>query len=331
MEKSFEVELHPLPFYHKYKDADYYLFGLKFRISTGEEPIVFRSECSDSDIKDIIHEIELLEAGEAYLGKLYFPVPYIVGNYIVFPFSFLAQKDANGDPFWTFRYKRNQNAENFDFQADIERQQLLLFRDSLKAQFESFDFSDYGKTTYFTFSFPEKALEWCYSASDLETTLNSLCKGHRIDGVYVGAGNYTDPLRVKENFVNYYLGPEMIIQTDDLLLDLLVHACGLVEFRWFKKEEYTITGPLRDFIADGKLNYCEIAEMFKLNYQDAAVESASVSKTDCWPWRARGFDKNRLGNPIELPETIAFKLDNDNCISVTGWDDDFAVKMTVQE
>ena len=141
--------------------------------------------------------------------------------------------------------------------------------------------------------------------------------------------NYADPLRVTENYVNYYLGSELIIQFDDVLLDLLIFAEGLFKWRWFNNNEYTISGPTIKFIDDGDEEFCDIGNAygaFKTNYK-VSILNINVENTEYWPWRANGFDKSKLGDPIELPKTILFELSNNYTLSLHGWDDDFAIKL----
>lgn len=57
------------------------------------------------------------------------------------------------------------------------------------------------------------------------------------------------------------------------------------------------------------------------------VEEYSVDITIYWPWAARGFDKSKLGDPIELPENLHLELENGNRLSFPGRDDDFVIKI----
>ena len=121
----------------------------------------------------------------------------------------------------------------------------------------------------------------------------------------------------------------MIIELEDTLLDLLIFAEGLFRWRVFDKSEYTSTGPNLKFIDDGDEEFCALGNVygaFKADYT-ASIDKIVVEDTEYWPWRANGFDESKLGNPIELPQTILFELSNNYILSLHGWDDDFAIKM----
>ena len=113
-------------------------------------------------------------------------------------------------------------------------------------------------------------------------------------------------------------------------MNLLIFACGLFKWRAFDNREVSISGPRLDFIQDGDNEYCNIYDVynaFKLDYLNSKIEEITIQDTDCWPWDANGFDESQLGDPIELPEEIFFKLENGNTLSFVGWDDDFAIRI----
>ncbi len=326
MSDRITVKITPLQYYNKYASADYILCGIDFDINCNGSNHHFRSESSNNCIKELLSEIEDYLSGKlSPATELSYYVPWIMGNHCVYPYSF----KINSQNSWSFRYKRNQNDAEFDFECEINKDDVISMRDQIKEQFSKIDWDSLGKTPLYTFDFPDKDFEWCYSAKAFYESLNNLCLGKSIKTIYVSATNYADPLRVEENYVNYYVGSELIIQFDDILLDLLIFASGLFKWRVFDKAEYTLTGPTLKFIEDGDEEFCDIGNVygaFKADYT-AVINMVHVNETDCWPWDANGFDESKLGNPIELPETILFQLSNNYILSLHGWDDDFAIKL----
>ena len=200
--------------------------------------------------------------------------------------------------------------------------------DQIKKQYDAINWDSLGKAELYTFDLPEKNFEWCYSAKSFETRLNEIIHSKEIRAIYVSATNYQSPLRVKENFVNYYVGSEILIEFDDVLVDLLIHAQGLYQWRCFCNEQAKIMGPQLDFIKDGDNEFCKIStvyDAFRLEYLNSKITAVNVDATSYWPWAARGFDKSKSGKNIELPENLHLELSNGNTLSFLGWDDDFVI------
>ena len=328
MSNSIKVTVSTLPNYCRYTSSDYILCGLDFYILRDGIEHHYSSQSSNTCLQELLTEIDDYLLGRiAQKTELFYFVPWIMGNHIVYPYSFMIKSEN----FWTFRYKRNQNDKNFDFTCDISKAEIISLKKQLTEQYAKIDWDSLGKTPVYTFDFSEKEFKWCYSAKELCQTLNDICIGQTVKSIFVGAMNYADPLNVRENRVNYYLGSEVIIKTDDILIDLLIHASGLFELRTFNNAEYTMKGPTVKLIDDGHEELCEIGNVygaFKINYTEHSIKKVVVDETNCWPWAAKGFDKSKLGTPVELPEAIHFLLENDHSLSFYGWDDDFLIEIS---
>lgn len=319
MASTFSVKLLPRSVYYKHASSNYTLFVLEFHIQVEGEDKLFISECSDSDIQDIIKEADEFEMGNQEPGNLFFPIPWIAGNFIVYPFSFYVHT-ADCDPckYWTFRYRRNQNDKDFDFQCDLSRDQVIQLRDSLREQFEAFDFSTYGKASLYTFQFQDKPYEWCYSGSSFGNMLNSLCRRHQVVHSFIDANNYTDPLRFSGKLEKYGLNSSLLIQFDNAVLDLVVLSLGLVKYRVFKNDEFSIVGPSCAFIDSSVKQFCECSDLFDNGFTGISVTGVQVESTDYLPWVPKGFEEDRIQDPIDLPEKITFYFENGQKFSVFG-------------
>ena len=330
MTKSFQIRIEPFEFYNKYESQDYVLCGIKFVFFDDEEH-VFRSECSNKCLSKIMSEINDYFDGKMEKdAELFYEVPWIMGG-VDYPFSFKINIEKKQ---WVFRYKKQINAAEFDFEYPMDESTVCDMYGQIKNQYAEIDWSLLGKTQLYTFDLPQKEFKWCYSAKTFNEALNELCKGRKIEAIYVSATNYSDPLRVSENYVNYYVGSEIFIQMEGVLLNLLIFAYGLFKWRSFDNSEITVTGPRLDFIQDGDEEFCKIDDVyraFKLEYRNSKIENVTVNDTDIWPWSANGFDKSKLGEVIELPEEILFNLENGNILSLVGFDDDFAIRIKKSE
>lgn len=326
MSKSFQIKIEPYEFYNKYASQDYVLCGIRFDFFEKEKHS-FHSECSNKCLSEIMSAIDDYFNGKiAKDTELYYDVPWIMGG-VDYPFSFEINVEKKQ---WIFRYKKQTNAAEFDFEYPMDESAIRDMYAQIEKQYAEMEWSSLGKSHLYTFDLPQKEFEWCYSAKAFNEALNELCKGRKIEAIYVSATNYADPLRVSENYVNYYVGSEIFIQMEGVLLNLLIFACGLFKWRSFDNSEITVTVPRLDFIQNGDEEFCKIDDVyraFKLEYRKAKIANVTVNDTDCWPWDANGFDESQLGDPIELPEEIFFNLENGNTLSFVGWDDDFAIRI----
>ena len=327
MSKTFEIKIEPYEYYNKYASQDYVLCGIRFDFF-GDENHSFQSECNNKCLSEILSAIDDYFDGKIRKDtELYYDVPWIIGG-VDYPFSFRINVKEKQ---WIFRYKNRSNSSDFVFEMDED--DIRSVRNQIESEYDKMDWQSLGKSELYTFNLPSKDFEWCYSANAFNNELNEICKGKKIESIYVSATNYADPLMVaKENYVNYYVGSEIFIQLEGVLLNLLIFACGLFRWRVFDNSEVSVSGPRLDFIQDGYNEFCNIHDVynaFKLDYRDSKIEEVAVQDTDCWPWDADGFDESQLGNPVELPEKVFFKLENGNTLSFVGLDDDFAIKVEV--
>lgn len=328
MSNAVQIQINPREFYNKYASQDYVLCDIVFTF-LDEETHIFFSECSNTHLSKIISTIDDYFNGKIKNDtELYFDIPWIIGGFIVYHFSF---KISVTEKKWTFRYKENQNNTDFDFVYQMSEDDVRSMRTQLENEYKKMDWESLGKSYLYTFELPPKDFEWCYSAKAFADALNVLCRGKQITSIYVSATNYEGPLTVKKNFVNYYTGSEIIIQLDGgIILDLLIFASGLFKWRVFTSSETAVIGPRHDFIQNGDREFCKIHDVyhaFKLEYCNSNIQRVVVQKTDWWPWSATSFDKSKLGDPIELPKEVFFELKNGNTLSFAGWDDDFVIRI----
>ena len=324
--EMFQIKIEPFKFYQKYDSQDYVLCGISFNFS--DKNFSFRSECNNNCLLEILSAIDDYFDGRIKKDtELDYDVPWIAGGVVKYQFSFKINVKRKH---WVFRYKNQTNASDFDFLFEMNEDDVRSMHSQIESEYAKMDWQSLGKSELYTFNLPSKDFEWCYSAKAFNNALNEICMGKKIESIYVSATNYADPLRVKENYVNYYIGSEIFIQLEGVLLNLLIFACGLFKWRVFDNREVSISGPRLDFIQDGDNEYCNIHDVynaFKLDYLNSKIEEITIQDTDCWPWDANGFDESQLGDPIELPEEIFFKLENGNTLSFVGWDDDFAIRI----
>ena len=326
MAKEIEIKIEPNKFETRYATQDYVKCGLSIKFK--KEDREFKLWFDSKSLAEIISEIEMYFSGEITenTDTVYY-VPWVIGNFIIYQITFMIDVEKNK---WFFRHKKSQNDAEFDFIYEMSENEVRSMYEQIKSQYDAIDWDNIGKSEIYTFNFPDTEFEWCYSAKGFEAALSSVSKGKEICAIYVSAMNYSDPLRVKTNFVNYYHGSEVIVELNDFVIDLLIHAHGLYQWRRFDKKDVDLVGPQLKFIDDGDEEFCKLGNVydaFELEYLNSKVSTVKVDATSYWPWAARGFDKSKLGDPIDIPENLHFNLANGNTLSFLGWDDDFVIKI----
>ena len=132
MSDKITIIISPLPYYNKYNSSDYILCGIDIDVNHNGTNHHFRSESSNNCIKELLSEIEdYLSSKLSPDTELCYYVPWIMGNHCVYPYSF----KINSPNSWSFRYKRNQNNSEFDFECNINKDDVISMRDQIKEQF----------------------------------------------------------------------------------------------------------------------------------------------------------------------------------------------------
>lgn len=326
MSDRITVKIETFEFETRYASQDYMKCGLTIKFE--DECREFKIEFDNKSLGEILSEVEEYFNGEITENtETVYYVPWVIGNYVIYQITFAIDVEKKK---WLFRYKNSQNNPEFDYVYEMNEDDVRSMYDQIKKQYDAIEWESLGKSELYTFDLPDKEFEWCYSAKAFEAGFGEIVHNKEIQAIYVSGANYQGPLSVNENFVNYYLGSEIIIEFDDVLIDLLIHALGLYQWRYFDKKDVRIAGPRLDFIEDGNKEFCKIAVVynaFELEYLNSKIEAISVDVTTYWPWDARSFDESKLGDPIELPANLHLELENGNRLSFLGWDDDFVIKI----
>lgn len=324
MKNKITVKIDTFEFETKYASQEYTKCGLFIRFEDVDRE--FRLVFDSRSICEMISEIDMYFRGDITEGTeaVYYP-PWIVGNFIIYPITYWIDPKNKT---WLFRHKKSQNDPEFDFLYSLTEDDIRSIQNQLKKQYDAISWDSLGRVNLYSFDLPDKSFDWCYSAKMFQKKLTELCMNKEIKAVYVSSLNYSSPLHVGKNTVNYYLGSEVLVELDDIVLDLLIHAEGLFEWRFFSKKEIKLIGPTLDFIEDGKNTFCKVESAyhaFECEYCASCIQKISVGETTFWPWTPCGFDQTKLGSPVEVPQSLWFHLKNGNALSFIGRHDDFVI------
>ena len=181
MSKTFEIKIEPYEYYNKYASQDYVLCGISFNF-LDDEKHSFRSECSNKCLSEIMSAID-----DYFNGKIekdterYYDVPWIM-EVVDYKFSFKINVEKKQ---WIFRYKKQTNAAEFDFEYPMDEDEVRSMRAQIEKQYAETNWSSLGKSQLYTFDLPQKEFEWCYSAKAFNEALNELCNGKKIEAYYL--------------------------------------------------------------------------------------------------------------------------------------------------
>ena len=328
MSRNFKIAIMPIKNYSKYATQKYTLCLIKFDFFFDGNNHSLCYECNDKCLQEIMLAADDYFNEKNEDAELYFEIPWIFCG-VYYPYSFAINVREKQ---WKLRFKKNYEGycSDFDVVYTMSDGDVRYMRAQIESEYNKIEWESLGKSELFQFNLPKKDFEWCYSAKAFNDALNEICMGKKIDAIYVSATNYADPLKVENDYVNYYIGSEMFVVLDDVILNLLIFAYGLFKWRSFDISEVSIMGPRVDFIRDGDSEFCNIHNVynaFKLDYRNSKIDEVIVQDTDDFPWEACGFDESKLGNPIELPEEVFLKFENGNILSLVGYDDDFAIRI----
>lgn len=331
MTEQFEVRIYPFEHYAKQQGAEYVVFGISFEFEEDGEHLCRRKACCVETVRQMIKAADDFltgEPGEDY--RLTFNDPEVTGADDVYNYFFDVHQGAGGkDGHWTFQCCRcfwEGKPESIENKCEVSRTQISAMKAALEAQMGAFDWEEYGKTEYFRYTLPERPYEWCYSAKELESMLNRLVRGDRLQKILVSGMNYAYPLSVAENYADYYLGTRVYLEFDGGGVDMQVDAPGLVRIRVFDREEVRKTRYYGE-LEDPNDILCDTGYVFDNSYTGQTVTNVVVRDCNYWEYDAIGFDEGRVGVPAELPESIHFGFENSTVLSLYGANDDVVIQM----
>lgn len=334
MTDKFEVRICPIPYYVKYKSSDYTLANIQFDII--QDGVPFDNghngwyKCCDIGLKKLIKAADDFLAGRiTEKTRLRFVIPDIYGEDSYYGYFFeINVGSMSAENYWEFKATPNHIVREWitDYACRLNQEQVAALRNSVARQFEAFDWENCGKTEFFRFDVPDRPYEWCYSAKRLETMLNELLTGQKLQAIYVSGTNYAGPLSVRKNYVDYYLGSRVYLAFEKTHADILAHAYGLFEIRFFDADQVNRTR-FYDELENGDEVLCDTGDVFQLHYEGETIKRITVDADNYWAYTAKGFDISKVGDPVELPSNLHFVFHSGSQLTIIGGEDDFVLKM----
>lgn len=188
------------------------------------------------------------------------------------------------------------------------------------------------KIEFLTIQMPNPKYIQCYSAKMLQWHLTKLCSQQKLRKAYVSLSGYLGYLdtvrdvgRTKSCDFTYF-GGTVILQLDTVVICLIVHGEGLVEYAVCKPWEIKLRKHY-DFPPEGwsfeDNHFYDLGEQFFCTYENALVSTIEVPSVDYYPFNLSRYDEEKLDAAAEkgdLPSGIRFKLANQVTFSLLGSD-----------
>ena len=94
---------------------------------------------------------------------------------------------------------------------------------------------------YYEIKYPDLDYNYVYSALNMEEDLVNNIKGKELRKIYVSLFGYMESAKKGENLIDCsYMGGPLFLIFDDIVLYLVIHAEGVMEYHFLKKWEVKI-------------------------------------------------------------------------------------------
>ena len=335
MNNKIKIEIEPLKFgeANRYEPDIIHSCILHFYFSD-EEASHHSCGANEKVLLNLINHLERYFAGEITQDtEIRLFAPWLMGKLIFYPCSFFIFPMLNT---WEFKFKLPYASEHSEFDGTIKlgNEQLHSIYDQLVQLYHSIDWKILGKNPMYKFNLPPKKHEWCYSSKQLQSELELLLVGRKIRGVFVESRSFADPLREKKNFADYLESSDILILSENVLVDLIICASGLFAVRYYSINKITVPSSEMLFLNDASDIFCEIStikDTFDPSYKNIDISSVTITEYSCIPWCPIDFDKSKLNDPADPPHALRIKLKNGNTLSFVGLSDDFSISLRESE
>ena len=175
---------------------------------------------------------------------------------------------------------------------------------------------EFGKQEYVIAELPETPWAYSYSAKGLEEELNRLLTSQRIQAIFVSLDGYLEALHYVQNCIDLsYMGGPALIVMENMVLELAIHAEGMIEYRLFPSRDLTIRR-VYDYPPDDMLTGDYFYDISKhditFDYIGRRIRDISVKGTDTWGFEHPSFDEaiaEAAARKNDLPTEICFRTD----------------------
>ncbi len=175
----------------------------------------------------------------------------------------------------------------------------------------------YGRIQYSVITIPNEELSWCYSYQELQKELDSLCKNHKLEKVYVRLENYLACEHYDGNYCNFDIRSDTLIVLDNAAIELCIHGEGMIQYRIIDFQDIKIKNtkdyPPSNLVLARETYYYDLSTDFELSYEGLEIVSVLVDKTAYYVFSLDGYDEEKAdvaAHEKRLPNGVHFYLEN---------------------
>ena len=176
----------------------------------------------------------------------------------------------------------------------------------------------------------EKEFSWVYSATQFEEVLAEALINQKLKRVFVSLYGYLESRDKRNNYFDFsYMGGALLLSFEHAVLELSIHAKGLMEYRLLSPWEVKISkNPTKDFLPNdatylSDLYFYDLGKEFELDCFDSTLHMVNIEKTEVYPFYLSGFNEE-LGQEAEercdLPSSINLRFKNGVILRLYGDD-----------
>lgn len=186
-----------------------------------------------------------------------------------------------------------------------------------------------NKVEYYTIRIDSQTpFAWVYSADGLQDTLGKAFAGSRLTGLFVHLHGYLDSKRIGDDRIDFsYMGGTLLLVSEQRVLELRIHANGLMEYRILPRHEVHIPAsgrrskPPADMGLKGDPYYYDLGRELDPRCLGQGIQGVAVPKTDAYPFHLAGFDEELAAEAERrgvLPDEVAWRLENGFLLRLCG-------------
>lgn len=173
-----------------------------------------------------------------------------------------------------------------------------------------------GKHNYYIAALPDVEWTYSYSAKKFEKELNRLFAGKKLRAIYVDLDGYLEALSSHTNYIDLsYMGGTSLVAFEKTVLQLAIHAEGMIEYRLFPVWEMNLRKvfayPPDDMVMADNYFYNVLEHDISFDYTDEELLRIDVKGTSTWPFSQPGFDKTAAvlaSKKNDLPAEITLHM-----------------------
>ena len=171
----------------------------------------------------------------------------------------------------------------------------------------------FGKRCYSVMQLPDVEWRFSYSATELEKELNRVFSGQVLKEIYVSLEGYLESLGSTTDYIDMScLGGTSLLVFDSTVLQLAIHAEGMIEYRRFPtyqmSSQLVFDYPPEDMAVTGKYFFNVLGHAVSVDYTGKKAIGISVKRTDAFPFSLAGFDEAK-GEEAEKKNDLPSEID----------------------